>query len=1282
MYGGSSKLGGRGGGRGGGGGSGPRRSSLPPPPPPHRSTTASRLSLGSSNSNPRNNRPGPINAKSSSSSSTSGVEESFSLIPGNNPLAFAMIIRLAPDLVDEIRRVEGQGGTARIKFDSMANNPNENVIDVGGKEFRFTWSREFGDLCDIYEERQGGVDGNGLLVESGCAWRKVNVQRILDESTTNHVKKLSEEAERKLKSRKAIVLDHGNPAAKSQIKQLVAVESNPWRNFKQKKEPPIKKRKVEPHQVGSLPKSTFKSALPSTASTKGRHSSSPLSSPLGQSGAPASPFGTGSIPKRHGTEDYIPTHVKSKENAASSENEIPTKASSALWETPGRKGNLGAKPMDLQSMLVNLLIQNPNGMSLKALEKAAGDTIPNSAKKIEPIIKRIANFQAPGRYILKPGMESEKFKKPSPGSGSSPEDNRQQAHAPEDDRDQRRDPEPKFSEKTPAVALKEPLQSNSRLGEESNASEKVDIDQSSPDLFGEKKVSENSEGQVGSSSDSGSDSDSESDSSDSGSDSGSRSRSRSKSRSPVGSGTGSSSDSESDASSNSKEGSDEDVDIMTSDDDKEPQNKLRASEPGSIASSNPWRSVPNGTDEKLDGDVSDAIDIDGHGSAAVDIEGRGSAAVDIEGNESAAIDIDTDLAGDEKDNEIAANDSLVSSKEGEKPVEGAKSIFPNHHIIEERETFIGNLFDDDDNVVRDSSRHEQSDSSERTLKSKSKRGLDAKHFDGKSDRVKRLKAESLSQVPISRGRDAQFSESPHDKHNEDMYKGPGFQVMDRADKQANDFGSEKQYNQAFSGKSNLDFQQSGRRSSDQSARLKAPEAASRSKHAEGSGHGRKFPEKGSHVHETFPIQREKAYRDAQNEDNFSKEKKVPRNSKEGSAGGRHSAPFDSHYRKQGEAFGKPKDAGQVSNSHVGFSPKDTIRVDMEKYPVVSGRGLERELSDLELGELREPLPEETPVKKRFERKGSFKQLENKSSTSDNHNAELNKGKPVGKVTLDSVKCSPNPSVGVKRSPERRVDDLTRLHHKVVQSQPQHLSRVDNLDVGSEFGKLADTSSRLRQNETGAKLGNSMEGYGESNKKAPLSAQKLHESKRGPLPHSIKESKTQSSNSMTDLINGRKDTIKTEGNNNIFKKRESSSEEDSSSYSKYEKDVPELRGPIKDFSQYQEYVQEYRDKYDSYYSLNKILDSYRNEFHKLGKDLESAKGRDMDRYHNILVQLKDSYRQCGKTMAGPAYALWKGKGNTNTNNGMEVKHLMIPGGFLAEIVESSLQICKDKVEMVG
>jgi hypothetical protein len=60
---------------------------------------------------------------------------------------------------------------------------------------------------------------------------------------------------------------------------------------------------------------------------------------------------------------------------------------------------------------------------------------------------------------------------------------------------------------------------------------------------------------------------------------------------------------------------------MTSDDDKEPQHKLQASEPGLSASPDPWRCVPNGTDEKFNGNGFDAVDIEGHTSALVDIDG-------------------------------------------------------------------------------------------------------------------------------------------------------------------------------------------------------------------------------------------------------------------------------------------------------------------------------------------------------------------------------------------------------------------------------------------------------------------------------------------------------------------------------------------------------------------------------------------------------------------------------------------------------------------------------------
>nr|POF18774.1 hypothetical protein CFP56_46548 [Quercus suber] len=1126
MYGGSSKLG-RGAGAGGvSRGAGAKRlSSSYPLPPTHRPTggppSSSRLSLGGRGSGSASNHPRSRSGAGSSAAAPM-TEENFSLVSGNNPLAFGMIIRLVPDLVEEIRRVEAQGGTARVKFDANANNSAGNVIDVGGKQFRFTWSRD-GDLCDIYEERRSGEDGNGLLVESGCAWRKLNVQRVLDESTKNHVKKMSEEAERKLKSRKAIVLEHGNPSMKSQLKALAAVEANPWKHFKQKKEPPFKKRKVEPPQASVPPKSVHKSGLSSTATAKGRHSSSPRPSPPEQSVLPVSPLRNVNMPKHQAVEDLLPNK-----------------------ETSGRKRNVGAKPVDLQSMLITLLMENPKGMSLKALEKAIGDTIPNSVKKIEPIIKKIATFQAPGRYFLKPGVDQENIKKPLSESGSSPEDNLQLTPAAEDKHGQIPAAEPGFEEKVPSDELEEPAHLNSKLGEESNALEKIDIQQHSPDL---------------------------------------------------------------------KEASDVDVDIMTSDDDKEPQRKVQPSEPG-FSSPNPWiapdgKPMQSGIGEKQDGGGSDAIEIE------------------------------KDSPDDELETEIAAVSSSVPDKESKKRVEETKPFSPVQDDLLDRQHYIGSLFDERENTVNDSLRHEQSDSSERTFKGKSRKSSDVKK-DEKFDRSKRIKTDA--QLPMSGVWNNQFSEGSHnlspDRLGGNPSKGPTIQT-NRTDRDGNtDIGLQKGYNQAFPGKSSSDIQQSGRRSFDQSTRAKAPDAVERhDKRAESLGRGRKYSEKNSHAHESFSLQKDKFNRDTQNEDGYANEKKGSKNLKEVGAGGKQSVPFDSRHRKHGEV-GRSKEGGQVSSHLIGSSPKDNVRAGVVVSPVVNGKGsmLQRELSDLELGELREPLPEETPVKKQFE-KSSFKQSENKLCSSDNWNSDSIKGKPVGKTTLEPGKPSPpNLNAGLhsnlegsnkKRNVEDHAEDLTRSHHRVVQSHPQYLSKVDHAEDGPQYNKLADGSNKSRQNEGNISQGIGLEGFSESNKKAPVSALQQHDTKQGLVSHSIKEMKKQTSNTIVELNDGRKDSVWAEGNNSDRKRRDSSSDENSCSYSKYEKDEPELKGPIKDLSQHKEYVQEYRDKYDSYCSLNKILESYRNEFQKLGKDLEFAKVRgDKERYYDILAQLKESYQLCG------------------------------------------------------
>ncbi|XP_059640186.1 uncharacterized protein LOC132282498 [Cornus florida] len=1219
MYGGSGKLGrggggGGGGGRGGGAAAGKRNiHSTFNPSPLHRPSAASgsRLSVSSG--------AGPRNRSGNSGATTSAppaAEETFSLVTGN-PLNFAMIIRLTPDLVEEIKRVEAQGGTARIKFDSNGSNSSGNVIDLGGKDFRFTWSREMGDLCDIYEERQSGEDGNGLLVESGCAWRKLNVHRILDESTKNHVKMRSEEAEKKLKSRKAIVLDHGNPSMKSQIKALAAVEVNPWR-FKQKKEPPFKKRKVDPPPVavGGPPKAANKSGLFSTTPAKGRHSVSPLPSPPEHSNTLASPFGAGNLTKGlTSVEDVPPISSTSKENVTSFEKEVPGRTiSGAVREKTGLRGNLGAKQMDLQSMLISLLMENPKGMSLKALEKSIGDAIPNSVRKIEPILKKIATFQAPGRYLLKPGVELENFRKPSSESGSYSEDSHHQAPVPEDNHDQIPAAKQDCAEKAAIKEAEEQAELNTKVGEESDSLDKIDIQNHSPDRFGDKKVSDNSEGPAGSSSDSGSDSDSDSDSSDSGSDSGSHSRSRSKSRSPVGSGSGSSSDSESDASSNSKEGSDEDVDIMTSDDDKESKHKMPDSEPRFSRSPIPWRTsdaepLQNESDDKQDG----------HGLDIVEIE--------------------KDLPDDDQKNEMAIISNSTPTEEGEKAVEESrenKYSSPDRHEHQETQVYTGKLFCERGN--KDAFKHEQSDSSERISKGKSKRVSDSKHLTEKSDHAKRVKAGSLAQPQSYQERDSLFSESPQrfspNRLIDDPYKGPS--MTNRALRDGSvDSGLQKGYNQAIPGKPISDSQQSDRRSIDLSVRVKAPDPAERPvKHAESLGRGVKFSERSLQVNEGFPIQKEKVHRGTHYEDGYS-EKKLPRGSKADGVGDKHLAPADSRYAKY-EVVGKFKEVGQVSNSHTIDN-----RSDVDRSPVINGRGsmLRRELSDLELGELREPLPEETAgVKKQFERKSSFKQLENKPSTSDYWNSDLSKGKPAGKISIDSVKHSPghvraevpsNPdSSSSKKTPENHIEDLTRPQNRIVQPPSQLISRVDHAETVSHFDKFADESSKTRHNAPGVNQNIVPERFRDTNKKALGGAPQQHDSKRGLVPHSKKGSKMKKSNSLADLSNGRKGASLTESNDGGLKRRESSSDDNSCSYSKYEKEEPEFKGPIKDLSQYKEYVQEYREKYDSYCSLNKILESYRTEFQKLGRDLESAKGKDMERYYNMLEQLKESYRQCG------------------------------------------------------
>lgn len=109
-------------GRSGGAGRGSGKRPLPTSAQLHRPNEAggSRLPIGASA--PPRARPVPQTL----AAATLGREETFSLEPGK--LDFGAIIRLTPDIVEEIKRLEAQGGAAKIKFDANANNSTGNVM--------------------------------------------------------------------------------------------------------------------------------------------------------------------------------------------------------------------------------------------------------------------------------------------------------------------------------------------------------------------------------------------------------------------------------------------------------------------------------------------------------------------------------------------------------------------------------------------------------------------------------------------------------------------------------------------------------------------------------------------------------------------------------------------------------------------------------------------------------------------------------------------------------------------------------------------------------------------------------------------------------------------------------------------------------------------------------------------------------------------------------------------------------------------------------------------------
>ncbi|CAK9197740.1 unnamed protein product [Sphagnum troendelagicum] len=485
-------------------------------------------------------------------------EESFqvlSLDQGRAP--FAMAIRLTPEVLEDLKRAEAEDVKCEMKF---GITPSGHVIKVGSEEYKFSSAPEPGDLCDIYEEQQHGEDGNGVLKEAGSVWRKLSVLRILNASEKDRVKNRSKEAERQQKSRKAIILDPTHSLLKNQGGASGDVNGRRV-PVKPKKELPKKMQKAptsSPVVSVTKPKPvmTTASLLGAARVAKAASVASPeLPPPIQpQTAIILPPKGRPVVEER----DSIPAPMKAS-NVVQNIN-TPSPVTTTSDTAVATKVGGVISPIELRNSLITLLTDNPKGLTIKAVEKAFGESMPHvkpERKTIEKAIKAIASYHAPGKYMLREGVS---FAKPSPGGGSLKE------------------PSP-YSHDAELISIRGDESPEQDMMETEGASlgkskqgEELAID--SPE--GEEKMANSGGSDSGSSSDSGSDTDSDSRS---GSESHSGTRCAFAFENVSRSGSGSDSDSDGSSSSgNADENMDEDVEIVSEDEENGTPLKFKVSD--------------------------------------------------------------------------------------------------------------------------------------------------------------------------------------------------------------------------------------------------------------------------------------------------------------------------------------------------------------------------------------------------------------------------------------------------------------------------------------------------------------------------------------------------------------------------------------------------------------------------------------------------------------------------------------------------------------------------------
>ncbi|TKV97780.1 hypothetical protein SEVIR_9G517900v4 [Setaria viridis] len=993
----------------------------------------------------------------------------------------------------------------------------------------------------------------------------------------------SEEAERLSKSRKSIVLDPANPSVKNQAKAMTAaaVEGNMRRmNWKQKNELFKKNKAAVIAPTKSVSKVKLSNNIP-----KGNFSISPAPSPE-QPGANIPSFPVGS----DANNEVITPFDSNKGGNSKTEKATSSKMSKGInRRASAHSASVDDNTNEVRSLLISALSENPKGMSLKALEKAVADVFPNASKKIESIIKNIANYQAPGRYVLKPGLEVENSKRHTSEEGRSINEN--------------------VEEFPPSLKIDDP-----------DIFESIDVVDSPAATAGDGKVNNGSEDKARTSSESASDSDSDSDSSDSGSDSGSQSRSAAES------GSGSSSDSDSDASSSSKEGSDAFVDI-TSDDDK--ANTAQTKVGDDLNLSSPPRDLTrlDVDDEQIDigtnmdyTTTSPHIDLNNFNTHDDDAEAGGLAAgnlkkpSEITGSKNIPSTRMEPTRVDSKYNEMSYEDDLFDDS-----LRTISENLPN----EEADQFTKQHANRRKSTSKDGSNHGSMSTIDKSAKPKLKRSSGNENSTAKPESAKKVKVDAASP-----GVTGSFSE-----HKKSLL--PEKHMNDRLNKET---GSVSRI-----------------ASRDSSPAMKGRPLA--------SGNIQKIDQSPN-----LPIPTMHSERPKENIEKSSLKKKTDKMQKPwhgtdgdfGTHGDGHHASFDgsddSSTRKRsrhgdslsdGKMLKRSKDANvninsmNLSKTSSGNAGPDEIttfpepnesngelpssqRDNFERSPH-GKKKLQRELSDLELGELRESSLDNDNgrTRKQFERNSSSKSLDGKLTDINNSYPSMNSRKVHLTGFHDKGKPSPqeygigghiNQEAFPRKATGYDFDD-NRPQQRGNVPENQHFPRTDNSDSENISYRPGDKTSKK---ESRMAQGGMLE-YPDMKKKT-TSRLPQNGSNNAIVP------RTQKSLSPSDNEERSRNNSLIESETG--RKRDSSSDDDNLFFSKYDKDEPELKAPIKDFSQYKDYVQEYNEKYEAYSYLNSQIEKTKSEFLKVQEDLNVAKERDKEQYYNTVERLRDMYRESG------------------------------------------------------